>query len=252
MEHPWDYKTDDSRQADTIINFIIFCEDEVSEPTYFKYFQTDKIKVNCIGNKKSMTKNIASAVLYCRQYNLFAQREEQEEEYIVDGTQVWCVYDRDKAIQNLELENIQFDISIQAAQNNGIKVAWSNDAFELWVLLHFETVDENDVDRINYYNRLTDIFRNLPNPNLSLQRIMENPNFSYKANLKRQKEFILIVRPEIISKTAEAIQRAEDLENSYQGQNLHPHQKAPMTLVHHLVKELILHGGKIQLPHPII
>ncbi len=50
MTNPWDIKTNDERESDTIVNFVIFCEDSVSEPVYFNYFETDKIKVNCIKN----------------------------------------------------------------------------------------------------------------------------------------------------------------------------------------------------------
>ena len=42
-------------------------------------------------------------------------------------------------------ENIEFDESINLAENKGIKVAWSNDAFELWVLLHFEKAEKKNV-----------------------------------------------------------------------------------------------------------
>ena len=43
MDEPWNIKKEDTRQADSKPNFIIFCEDEVSEPIYFKYFETEKI-----------------------------------------------------------------------------------------------------------------------------------------------------------------------------------------------------------------
>ena len=39
MKEPWNIKEDDTRTADSLPIFIIFCEDEVSEPIYFKYFE---------------------------------------------------------------------------------------------------------------------------------------------------------------------------------------------------------------------
>ena len=60
-----------------------------------------------------------------------------------EKTRIWCVYDRDKEETPAKLSkgNISFDESIKTANSNGIKVAWSNDAFELWILLHFEEID---------------------------------------------------------------------------------------------------------------
>ena len=52
MEEPWNLKEDDSRTADSLPTFVIFCEDEVSESTYLKYFETSLIKVNLIERQK--------------------------------------------------------------------------------------------------------------------------------------------------------------------------------------------------------
>ncbi len=52
-----------------------------------------------------------------------------------DNDQVWCIFDVDDFYkENPEsfLEHIKF------AEKNGIKVAFVNECFELWILLHFE------------------------------------------------------------------------------------------------------------------
>jgi hypothetical protein len=46
--------------------------------------------------------------------------------------QVWVVFDRDSFPAD------DFDNAITKAQNDNIKTAWSNEAFELWYVLHFE------------------------------------------------------------------------------------------------------------------
>jgi hypothetical protein len=43
---PWEIKVDDTRELNNLYTFIIFCEDEVSEYIYFKWFETSLIKIN--------------------------------------------------------------------------------------------------------------------------------------------------------------------------------------------------------------
>jgi hypothetical protein len=56
---PWDRKIDDERQADTLKTFIIFCEDNNSEPLYFRSFSNDKVKINaCSQSEAGKTKSL--------------------------------------------------------------------------------------------------------------------------------------------------------------------------------------------------
>jgi hypothetical protein len=241
---PWESKQDDQRSANSITNFIIICEDTNSEPIYFKYFETENIKVNCIKNKKSMMQNVISAIQYCEEHDVMTCENGQF--CISEGTNVWCVFDRDKeeTEEKIQRGNIEFNESIETAKRRGIKVAWSNDAFELWILLHFEDVDLTLTERSYYYERLTEIFRNHENPNEDLQKVLRHDTYSYKRDLKSENNFRAIVRSEIVDKTTEAIDRASALEEQFNSDGLQNHQKAPLTLVHHLVQELIEIGGK--------
>ena len=132
------------------------------------------------------------------------------------------------------------------AERKGIKVAWSNDAFELWILLHFNEINpdlpENKL-RKTYYDNLTQIFRNLSEKNEYLTKALQHTSFNYKKDLKRESNFRYIVRPEIIPNTSLAIQRAKTLEAHYSNDQPN-HEKAPCTMVHHLVEALLLAGGK--------
>lgn len=47
---------------------------------------------------------------------------------------VWAVFDKD------EFPAKDFNAAIEMGKNNGIDVAWSNEAFELWYLYHFQNV----------------------------------------------------------------------------------------------------------------
>lgn len=245
MNNPWNIKSDDTRNEDTIPTFIIFCEDDASEPTYFKYFETDSIKINRIGGQRSKLFNVYSVIDYCNLNEYFEPIKESKFRLKESAPFIWCVFDHDKKGEPNEHHN--FNTSIETAQNRGFNVAWSNDAFELWILLHFEDVDpenEHFKHRMTYYDRLTEIFKSLPEPNEMLSLQLTHPKFTYKQGLKSQKKFSNIVLPQIKSKIKEAISRAEVLEEYFTTNNVLPHEKAPCTLIHHLVKELIEKGGK--------
>ncbi len=252
MTKPWNVRKDDSRTANTLTTFIIFCEDKVSEPIYFKYFETNKIKINPIKNQRGMMDNVLRAICHCHEGNLFETTEDGLK--LKDtNTQVWCVYDRDidkkvtKNDQNL-IKDTTFNESIISALNKGIKVAWSNDSFELWVLMHFEEINPSDDDlkkRDTYYERLTRIFQTLKNPNNELKKALKHNSFNYKKDLKHENNFREIVRPEMLKNTKTAIKRGEELEKHFESVPKHNyHKKSPCTMIHKLVKELVKQGGK--------
>jgi predicted HTH transcriptional regulator len=246
MTEPWNIKTDDKRPEDSLPTFIIFCEDEVSEPVYFKSFETPLIKVNPIGKKKSKTHNVISALAHCRENGLMEGVLENER--LKEGNiKVWCVFDmdKDKAVPAEIKINVDFDKSISTANSCGIDVAWSNDSFELWVLMHFEDVPKNNKDyqsRKTYYKRLTEIFKAHPRPSEDLKKCLKHASFSYEKDLKSEKNFRSIVRTEMIGKTGEAIRRAQELKTYHFGVQTHFHEKSPCTMVHNLVEELIRQG----------
>ncbi|MDI9364586.1 MAG: RloB family protein [Flavobacterium sp.] len=251
MEEPWNLKKNDARTADSLPTFIIFCEDEVSEPLYFKYFETQLIKINTVAGQKSKIENVFKAITHCVSEELMEIIDNQPV-LKNDETQVWCVFDRDKeeTIDKQLLGNTSFNESIETAKARGIKTAWSNDAFELWILLHFEDIEpniENYKSRKIYYERLTEIFKAIDNPNEHLQKVLKYQQFNYKSSLKQKNNFLFIVRDTIVPNTNLAIKRAKVLEK-YHANSVKPHnEKSPCTHVHYLVQELLRLGGK-QLP----
>ncbi|KAA6310186.1 hypothetical protein EZS27_038466 [termite gut metagenome] len=248
MNQPWSLKTEDKRVADSKPTFIIFCEDTVSECWYFKFFETDKIKVNLIENQKSKMDNVINAIVHCKDNGLFMVDAGGNEILNSSDIHIWCVFDRDIGdASEVSKGDVSFDESIKTAKSKGFKVAWSNDAFELWVLLHIEKVDATDVNyktREYYYERLTRIFSTVPNPNQDLEKALKHESFGYKKDLKKATNFRTIVRPYIIPHTYTAINRAKDLEK-YHHAKLHDNEKVPCTLVYELVEELLATGGKI-------
>ena len=152
-------------------------------------------------------------------------------------------------MKKLPKSNNEFNISIDIAVQNNINVAWSNDAFELWVLLHLMEIDHNVEDakrRTFYYDKLTEYFKGKANPNIDLTKALTHASFSYKKDLKSKDNFINIVRCEILPHTNIAIERSKALFDIH-SMKVNHYEKRPCTLVHNLVINL-LDKGKQKIP----
>lgn len=112
--------------------FLIVCEGEKTEPNYFKKFRTtsEVIVVGTGCNTKSLVKE--------------AVRLRAKDEY----DEVWCVFDRD----SFEVSAIKAAFAL--ATKSEISIAFSNEAFELWYLLHFDYMD-TQISRTQYAKLLT-------------------------------------------------------------------------------------------------
>ncbi len=172
--------------------FLIVCEGEKTEPNYFRSFRVPKnvaeIDVQGVGENPSKLVNSAKDF------------KEQE-----DYDQVWCVFDRDSWTPE------DFNNAIKNAENQGFKVAYSNEAFELWYVLHFEFLNTG-IPRSDYLQKLSLLLN---------QRYQKNSEKIYD---------------ELFDKQPTAIRNAINLLNQYD-----PHIPArdnPSTTVHLLVQEL--------------
>ncbi|WP_017293632.1 RloB family protein [Geminocystis herdmanii] len=126
--------------------FLIICEGETEKKYFdiFKTFASDKnilIEVK-LGNKKSGAVGIT----------VVKTAIDLKDEYYNDD-EVWCVFDRDAKKENNNQQN--FNQAIEFAYNNQINLAISNDAFELWFLLHYEYYC-SETHRSNLNKLLTD------------------------------------------------------------------------------------------------
>lgn len=180
--------------------FLIVCEGEKTEPNYFEQFKTiiNEVRANSVEiNIEGIGMNTKSLVEWTIELKNKANP---------DYSQVWCVFDRD----SFKVDN--FNNALQMAKNNGIDVAYSNQAFELWFLLHF-----------NYY--VTAFHRDQYKDKLSklLGRKYEKSAEIYEELVKRGSQ-------------SRAIKNAERLLTSYPVCN--PETDNPSTTVHLLVKEL--------------
>ena len=232
-KQPWELRSDDVRKEDKLATFIIFTEDKTSERLYFESFQTSNLKINVVENQKSKMENVFRAIKYCEQKKAFDK-----------GIHVWCVFDRDFNGNPgiLDKAEISFDESTHTAKRNNIKVAWSNDSFELWILLHYEDVDPKEpLLRSKYYERLTEILKADTKINSDFCVAIGNGTFNYYDDIKSLNPFKNHILPILKNETRRtaAIKRAEKLENHHTTHTDKPHEMCPCTMVHHLVKELL-------------
>ncbi len=247
---PWDIRQSDEREADRLTTFIIFCEDSVSEPFYFRSFTNDKVQINEIPNQKSKKLNLENTISKCTEDGLMTWAGNRHK--INEGIEerIWCVYDRD--LENSDLtqikmvNNISFDNAISLAIDAGLKIAWSNDCFELWILLHFEDVNpEHPFHRNLIYDRLTFVFKQLADKSEELIQITNHPRFEYKESFKSRENFLTHVLPLLKHNTNKAIERATELEQLANKKGTPFHTQNPCTMVYRLINSISEHGGKM-------
>lgn len=138
---PWEQKPAGRRPAGTRERrrVLIVCEDSKSARHYFEAFEVDpkRAEVFPVGTGMNTDSLVEEAIKSATQASQAGQ----------PYSEVWCVFDRD----SFPMSNYcrAFDL----ARANGIRVAWANEAFELWYLLHFNYHDTG-ISRHDYKARL--------------------------------------------------------------------------------------------------
>ena len=174
---------------------LIVCEGERTEPDYFSRFRLPSVEVIIIGagcNTDSLVKEALRHKVTAKKFG-------------TPVNQVWCVMDRD------EFPAFNFNNAFHLAAKHKIRIAYSNEAFELWYLLHFEYLTA-PLSRKDYMKRLD--------------------NFLHKKYEKNDKTMY----DKLFDKQEVAIKHAEKLLSSYPSFKLIDNK--PSTTVHNLVKEL--------------
>jgi RloB-like protein len=123
---------------DPIPTFLIVCEGAKTEPNYFKSFPVStRPEVTIIGAG-------------CETIAVVNRAIELMENKKFD--RVWCVFDRDPS--NVNNTAARFRKALQVAEKENIKIAYSNECFEIWYLLHFHLYDTG-IPRSDYKKKLT-------------------------------------------------------------------------------------------------
>jgi len=139
-KHAWNRTRNSERKVavkNILPKILIVSEGEKTEPLYFDGFRVPTVDLKIVPGSRI---HVSVVRLAMRLKNKTAYDE------------VWCVFDRDKNPKNRrDLE--QFNEAIRLAKANKIKIAYSNDAFELWYLLHF-TYMKSAIGRHDYITKL--------------------------------------------------------------------------------------------------
>lgn len=192
--------------------YLIVCEGTKTEPYYFEGLRKklpphvlELVELAIEGTGRNTLGVIAEALKS-------KERIEIQPGRVVD--EVWAVFDRDG------FPNQDFDNAIKKANQLGVFCAWSNEAFELWYLLHFQHF-QNAMPRQDYRSKLEQ----------ELSRCMGKP-FSYEKN--SQDMFDLLNQHGDVLK---AISRAKALEEQFIGRTDYAHHN-PCTTVYVLIEKL--------------
>jgi hypothetical protein len=190
--------------------FLIICEGGNTEPYYLKSFPVPTNSVIIEGACNTKTKLVDYAL------KLKNKKENIDRE-------VWCVFDFDIKPDEAATQPKDFNNAILKAEANGMKVAWSNDSFELWFLLHYQNL-VSCITRKEINSILKETWELS-----SFKKLSKKPNFS--------KNIYKLLGGDQSSQQLLAIDRAERLHNLYL-QRADYSNHCPCTTVYKLVTEL--------------
>ncbi len=122
--------------------FLIVCEGAKTEPNYFRSFRLNKDVRSTVVGAGMNTESLV-------QYAIDIRTKELNRDSAYD--EVWCVFDTDS------FSRAQINAALSLAKTNKIRIAYSNEAFELWYILHFDYL-ETGITRAQYIDKLKSKF----------------------------------------------------------------------------------------------
>lgn len=194
--------------------FLIVCEGEKTEPNYFESLKNDLPKgvlTSCRIDIEGTGRNTISLV---EESIKIKDRLEDQTSLSID--KIWVVFDRD----SFESDNFNEAVNLCKNSSPEIGCAWTNEAFELWYLLHF-----------HYYNTAInrEMYQKLIEANL--KPLLGN-QYEYKKNSAEMYNYL-----KENGSLELAIKFATKLEREFEGKFDFANHN-PCTKVHHLVAEL--------------
>lgn len=205
---------------------LIYCEGQNTEPSYFNKFKVSSVTVDAFGEGKNTLSLVKEAI------NLKVKAEANGKPF----EQVWCVFDADPKPDNpKQLEN--FNAAVALAKKSGLKTAYSNQAFEYWLILHFEDHQGGAMPRTDYDGKLNGY--------------LQPYGVSYDGNGSKfvTPEIFSILFEEVrttkdglpISRYNEAARRAKKNYENHSEDHSNPGKEESSTLVYQLVEVLLKH-----------
>ncbi len=201
-------KKNQSRLCDTRVEreyILIVCEGIKTEPNYFEAFKKNLPKNTVEISISGLGANTLSLVDKAQQIG------DKKKNVDIQFDQVWVVFDRDS------FAPCDFDNAIKKAESDGMRCAWSNEAFEFWYILHFEYRD-TEMNRDGYKRKLSE------------EKLLNEP---YKKNDPEMYEKL-----KTKGNQAQAIKWAKSLYDNFKNSAASPSSSNPCTTVYALVEEL--------------
>jgi hypothetical protein len=195
--------------------YLIVCEGEKTEPNYFEGLKQDLPKgvltafqIDIEGTGRNTMSLLDEAI------RLKAAYEKQTNRPI---DKLWTVFDRDSFSAN------DFNSAILRCKNAKPEIgcAWSNEAFELWYLLHFHYYNHS-ITRTDYQKLIEE----------NLQPLI-GTGYRYQKNSANM--YALLKQ---YGSLQNAIRNASRLQRAYQDREDYSNHN-PCTMVHQLVSELL-------------
>jgi hypothetical protein len=214
----------------TVPDVIIACEDSISSPTYFhkiidRLIKDKRITQDSFVIAKHKHTNPEGVLDDLKNYS-----DENNKKYS-DFEHKWIVIDRDiERVNGGGHKKEDFNNALKNAESKRkdlhIEVAYSNDSFELWYLLHFNYRD-TAILRDEIIKKVVE----------ELKKV-EPHKFSKldKYNIK-EKNYTEMIFDTLLDKQSEAIRNAEKLLENYDNSH-NPTEDNPSTRVHILVQIL--------------
>ncbi|NCS11203.1 MAG: RloB domain-containing protein [Microcystis aeruginosa G13-09] len=201
----YDYLRRQTKTRETRKRFLIVCEGERTEVNYFKAFTVPKkIEVMVKGEGKNSFSLVEKAIKIIDNLN-------KDDSF----DQIWCVFDKDNCSKE------QFHQAEGLAKQKNIKIAYSNEAFEIWFILHFQYLDIA-TSRSEYPKIL--------NTQMKKYRLL-NEKEKYEKNREDMYEKLKPYQKTAITNAAKIIQDRDEAKK-------HPFDANPSTTVQELVQEL--------------
>lgn len=117
---------------------LIVCEGKNTETTYFNQFRLSSATIEPVGEGYNTTSLVSRAIT-------LANKKKYD--------QVWCVFDKD------DFKHDDFNNAIILAEANHCGVAYSNQSFEYWLILHFDDHQGGGMHRNNYNNKINKLLK---------------------------------------------------------------------------------------------
>lgn len=197
--------------------YLIVCEGSKTEPFYFEGIKRqinskygNKIRVENVSANRIEIDGTGRNTEDLTNYAIIKRRNAK-----IPYGHVWCVFDKDS------FSDQQFNNAITLCNNNNIGAAWSNEAIELWFILHFEYMNSS-ISRFAYIDKLNYWFGKFKINNGKYEKTLEDI-FDI---LNKHGDMTL------------AIKFAKKLEKKY-NKGTTPSNMNPATTVYELVEELL-------------